>query len=87
MVENKVQLYLVAYVRDGGIESVVQVTRSLRLAQSVLLSELGKCDPEEAKLVLKDFSDGTLTDNVRILLNNDELGPLSIQLVSWEQNL
>jgi len=65
------KLHFVAFCRDGHIESILQVTRSLTLAQQVLLDALKKIDPQEAKDTLKDFADETLTNNVCILLKDD----------------
>jgi uncharacterized protein HemY len=77
------KIYQVAYIRDGRIESVVKLTKSLNAAQLTFVSEVEQIDKEEARRLIRDFAHKDLEDNVT-LLANDELGVLSLQLFGWD---
>jgi hypothetical protein len=75
-------IHIVAFCRDNKIETVVKFTRSLHLAQLALLDAVENSLGNEAAMRLhKDFSDGALTDDCTINVNDE----LNLQLFHWKE--
>lgn len=79
-------IHLVAFLRNGRIETVVKLTKSLHLAQLAFLDAVNKCNNDDAKEISDLFGDLTLEDNVHYI-NHDSDGPLIIQLFTWDQEV
>lgn len=83
------KLYLVAFIRNHSIETVVKLTKSITTAQLALINTIKNCEidnsSEYAKEILADFSSGLLSSNVNIFIDSGPDGPLYLQLYAWDE--
>lgn len=79
------KLYMVAFVRDNAVETIIKMTKNLNIAQYSALHAVGSSSAGkmEAEALLKDFADKRLTDNFVIKIDDD----LNLQLFTWEQEI
>jgi hypothetical protein len=74
-------IYIVAFIRNNKIETVVKLTKSKNLAQVVFCNQVNEVKGQaEAELFIKDFSDGNLDDNVTFKVNEE----LNLQMDEFE---
>ena len=75
------EIYIVVYMRGNKIETVVRLTKCLSLAQCCMLDEMVRClGKKEAGLLLADFSNKTIMQNVTVKINDD----LNLQMFEFE---
>ncbi|KKN67726.1 hypothetical protein LCGC14_0458740 [marine sediment metagenome] len=75
------KIYLVAFIRENKIDSVMKLTKSKTAAQQALIHHTEKStDTNEAGLLIDYFSDGILDENATVNINDE----LNLQMVEFE---
>ena len=73
------KIYIVTINRDNQIETVVVVTPNKTTAHLRLLAQVKSFNPAMARGLLREFSDGTINDEVAFYIGNG----MHVQLTNY----
>ena len=77
------KIYQVAMIRNGQIENVTCLTKSLNRAQHALVNTVQRCNEDLGLSVLESLTAGEWIDNVCVQSNEFD-GTMFVQLFGWE---